>query len=185
MKSFVTKALATASILAGGSALAAPEFIPDLGAGPVNLGAQTEFRIYMKEQAKIEVPALVVFDVVDVAADTNQNGVSDVKATHIVLAPLHKLKIQIAAAAASFTDGTGAASYAASKVTWTHGAVSGGVGAPGALAGAGEYQDLMLCDRQGPCESAALKFKLLADPSQSVAGTHTLMGNYKVSSVVP
>ena len=185
MKSLITKLLATTSILAGGSALAAPEFIPDLGAGPVNLAAQTQFKIHMKEQAKIEVPALVVFDVVDVNADTDQNGVSSVKATHIVLAPNHKLKIQIAAAAASFTDGTGAASYAASKVTWTHGAVSGGTGSAGALAGAGVYQDLMLCDRKGPCESAALKFKLLADANQDVAGEHTLMGNYKISSVIP
>ena len=131
------------------------------------------------------MPALVEFDVVDVAAATDQNGVSKVRATNIVLAPTHKLRIQIAAAANSFTDSTGAASYSAANVTWAHGAVTGGSGSSGALGAAGAYQDLMLCDRQGPCESAALKFTLQADASQSVAGTHTLMGNYKVSSVVP
>ena len=183
MKHLVTKLLVTASMLASGQAMAA-EFIPDL-ASPVTLAAQTQFRVNVKEQAKIEVPALVVFDVIDVAQDTDQNGVSKVRATAIVLAPNHKLKIQIAAAANTFTDAAGAASYAATKVTWSHGAVTGGTGTAGALGTAGTFQDLMLCDSGGPCESASLKFKLLADPTQSVAGTHTLMGTYKVSSVIP
>ena len=183
MKRFATKLLATASVLVGGHALAA-EFIPDL-ASPVTLAATTQFKINVKEQAKIEVPALVTFDVTDVALDTDQSGVSKVRATNIVLAPNHKLKVQIAAQTARFSDATGAPSYAASKVTWTHGAVTGGTGAAGALAGAGEFQDLLLCNAGGPCESASLKFKLLADPTQSVAGTHTLVGTYKVSSVIP
>lgn len=183
MKRFATKFIAAVSVLAGGSSFAA-EFIPDLS-GPAVLGAQTQFRVHVKEQARLEVPALVEFDVVNVAQDTEQTGVSKVRATAIVLAPNHKLKVQIAAAAARFSDQAGAPSYLASKVTWTHGAVTGGTGTAGALAGAGEYQDLLLCNAGGPYETALLKFKLLADPTQSVAGSHTLMGTYKVSSIIP
>ncbi len=184
MQRFVTRIIAAATVFVGGSAAAAPEFIPDL-AGPAVLAAQTQVRVHVKEQARLEVPALVEFDVVNVAQNTDQTGVSRVRATAVVLAPNHKLKVQIAAATARFSDAAGAPSYLASKVTWTHGAVTGGAGTAGALAGAGEYQDLLLCDPGGPCETAALKFKLLADPTQSVAGTHTLMGTYKVSSIIP
>jgi len=183
MKRLVSS-LALATILASGTGSAfAAEFIPDLSQ-PVNLQSTTTFQIKMREQAKLEVPGFVLFDVVDVAQDTPQNGVADLKAKDIVLQPGHKLLVQIAAATDNFADQTGSPSYSASNVTWEHGAVQGGTGIDGSLGGANQYVDIMTCNAGGPCESAALKFTLTADASQSVAGTHVLIGTYRASSIL-
>lgn len=182
MKLFV-RSIVSASILAlGSSAAFAAEFIPDLSQ-PVDLQSTTTFEIKMREQAKLEVPAFVLFDVVDVAKDTPQNGVADLMAKDIVLAPGHKLLVQIAATSDSFADQAGKPSYSASNVTWQHGAVQGGSGIDGNLGKANEYRDIMVCSAGGPCESAELKFTLVADPTQSVAGGHVLVGTYRASSI--
>lgn len=178
------RSLALASILTTSASSAfAAEFIPDLSQ-PTDLQSTTTFQVKMREQAKLEVPGFVLFDVVDVAQDTPQTGVAELKARDIVLAPGHKLLVQIAAATDNFADQAGSPSYSASNVTWEHGAVQGGSGIDGALAGANQFVDIMKCAAGGPCESAALKFTLAADPTQSVAGTHVLIGTYRASSIL-
>lgn len=159
------------------------QFIPDLSA-PVTLAIRTRFRARVRQQARIEVPATVVFNVTDVAQSTAQEGTSLLRASSIVLRPQHRLRIQIAAATNNFADQTGQASYPASKVSWVHGAVSGGTGRNDQLGGANVYRTIMTCNAGGPCTSAALKFTLSADPTQSASGMHTLVGHYRVSSVL-
>lgn len=176
--------LATAAcVLVCYEAHAGSEFIPDL-AEPATLGVSTTFRVELREQAKLEVPTVVTFDVGDTSEPTPQTGTAAVRATGIVLAPDHKLMIQIAPASATFTDQKGHSSYPASKVVWAHGQVSGGEGIPGALGTVGDYRPLMVCNPGGPCESPALRFVLQPDATQTVAGTHTLNCLYRTSSIL-
>ncbi len=176
-------AVATASLLVGGAVHAGTEFIPDL-AEPATLGLHTTFQVRVREPAKFEVPALVTFEVTDSTLPTPQTEPSLIRATGIVLAPGHSLLIQIAAAASTFADARGESTYASSKVTWSHGTVTGGQGIAGVLAGPGDFRPLMVCHSGGLRESANLRFVLGADLEMHSAGTHTLVCSYRASSIL-
>lgn len=183
LRTVTSIAVATASLLVGGAVHAGTEFIPDLSE-PTALGLHTTFQVRVREQAKLEVPALVSFEVTDSTLPTPQTEPSLVRATGIVLQPDHSLLIQIAAGASYFTDAQGVSTYAASKVTWAHGAVTGGQGITGTLGAPGDYRPLLVCQPGGACESASLRFVLGADPEMHSAGTHTLVCSYRASSIL-
>ena len=174
--------LVCGALVATAASARADEFIPDLTT-PVALGAQSEFRLQLRQHCTIAIVPMIVFEVTDVAAATPQEGVAELKVEQIVVPSTRHLKVQIAAAADHFVDAANDPTYAASLVSWTHGAVTGGVGVSGHLAGANEFQDILVCNPGGPCTSSALRFTLGADATQSTAGAHTLIGLYRVSSV--
>lgn len=163
-------------------ARAMPEFIPDLSSA--SIGSTTTLRAIVREQARLEVPALVVFTVTDVASDTPQDGTALVRATEVVLTPTHRLLVAIAPTSSAFVDAAGKSSWSATKVKWAGLALSGAVVPAGRLAGASEYQPLMSCSAGVASCSATLKFTLEADPSQTTAGSQTLVAAYRVSSVL-
>lgn len=158
-------------------------FVPDIS-HETGLGEGVEITLRVKEQARIEVPSIVIFQVDDVTQDTPQAGYATLMAHNVVLATGHRLRIQIAAATATFTDELGHPSYAAAKVSWRHDAVVNGVGINGHLGGANEFTDILSCNPGTLCKTEQLKFTLGADAAQGVAGWHILMGNYRVSAVL-
>lgn len=183
MQRAVAISFAAMAILIGGRASASPEFVPDLNSGN-SLANTSTFRAHVSEQARVEVPPLVVFNVTNVAMDTPQDGAAVIRVVDLVLAPNRKLLVTIAPQSDAFSDVAGQTSWSASKVTWSAVGTQGAVVRSGRLAGASAYVEVMTCSAGLPTCSATLKFVLEADESQLIAGTHTLVGVYRVSSVL-
>lgn len=174
--------LSLALALAAAADARASEFIPDLGA-PVVLTSQTQFKIVLKEQARVEIPATVVFNVTDVAVATPQEGTALIKATNVVVLPNHRLRIAIAPLANAFVDQTGQSSWAASKISWARVAQTNGNARAGTFSNAGIYKTILTCQRHVSACQGTYKFTLGADPAQTMAGQHILYGSYRVSSI--
>ena len=174
--------LSLAFALAATADARASEFIPDLGA-PVVLTSQTQLKIVLKEQARVEIPATVVFNVTDVAVDTPQEGTALIKASNIVALPNHRLRVAIAPLANSFVDQTGLASWAASKISWAKVTQTNGTARAGVFTTAGTYKTILTCNRHVSSCQGTYKFTLGADATQKMAGQHILYGSYRVSSI--
>ena len=173
--------LVVLAALVAGSARA-NDFIPDLSS-PVVMASTTTFKIVLKEQARIEVPPLVVFNVNNVAVDTPQEGTALLKATNIVLLPTHRLRIDIAPMASNFVDSLGHNSWDAERVAWTRVSQTNGVLKPGNFGGAGVFINILTCNLGAKSCEGVIKFALSADAGQSVAGEHVLFGKYRVSTL--
>lgn len=158
------------------------EFVPD-ASDDHEMNHHPEFKLRVKEQARIEVPTVVNFQVDDVAQDTPQSGHAPILVHNVVLTTGHHLLIQIGAASDTFTDALGNPSYAASKVSWTHDGVTNGTGISGHLGAANQFSSILSCNRGTLCKTEQLTFTLGADPTQSVAGWHTLVGIYRASAI--
>lgn len=159
------------------------EFIPDLSA-PFTAASTTTFRVCARQQARVTVPGLVVFNVTDVAQATPQDGTAAISADHIALFAGRHLEIAIAPAADAFVDETNQLSYAASKVSWAGLGSSQASVVPGAFVGAATYAPFLVCAANTNACAGTVQFTLAADPSQSVAGQHVLLGMYRVTSVL-
>ncbi len=183
MQCAVATLLAANAIAAGGRAVASPEFVPDLNSGNTLANTST-FRAHVNEQARVEVPPLVVFNVTNLAMDTPQDGTAVIRVVDLVLAQNRKLLVTIAPQSDSFTDVAGQVSWRASKVVWSVVGFQGAVSRSGRLAEASAHVEVITCAAGLPACGATLKFTLEADESQIVAGTHTLVGLYRVSSVL-
>jgi len=139
----------------------------------------------VSEQARITVPAALIFNVTNTAAITN--GAAAVTVTNITLATATKqLQISVEAGNLSFTPSVvGGTTWASSDVSWDAVAFSNaGVGTAGALAGVATYNIVQTCAvAVTDCSTLSLPFHLAAKPSVNYAGSHTLTMTWKFASI--
>ena len=107
---------------------------------------------------------------------------------NIVLASAtKKLKVSLQANAASFTPAVnGAATWAASDVTWNAATFSNlGTGATGTLSSAA-YGEIATCAADvASCSTSDLVFTLAANTNVKRSGNHTLAMTWKFESITP
>ena len=147
----------------------------------------TTFDAEVSEQAHVTVPSTVTFNVADVNAITTASAAS-VSATNIVLADSTKqLKISLQATAATFTPPvTGAATWAASDISWAATAWTGSTttGPVGGTLSNSAYNPVAFCDSDvSVCSTTALVFKLAPNSSVKRSGSHTIVVNWKFESI--
>ena len=144
----------------------------------------TTFSATVSEQARVIVPATVVFTVNDVASATNASAAA-VTIDQIVLASATKqLRVSLQANAASFTaPGGSGTTWSASDVTWNAASWSNGTGASGSLSAAA-FNSVATCSADTTdCSTTGLVFTLGAKPTVNRAGTHTLTVTWKFESI--
>ena len=139
----------------------------------------------VSEQARVTVPAGVLFNVTDVLSATAASGPATVTVQGIVLASATKqLTVSIQANAASFTPpSVGDATWSASDVTWNAAAWSNATGAAGALSNAA-YAAVATCDADAAsCSTSDLVLTLGGNAAVKRAGDHTLVVTWKFESI--
>jgi hypothetical protein len=139
----------------------------------------------VSEQARVTVPATLMFNVTNTSAITN--AAAAVTVTNIALATATKqLQISVVAGNLSFTPSVaGGTTWASSDVSWDAVAFSNaGVGTAGALAGVATYNIVQTCAvAVTDCSTANLPFHLAAKPTVNYAGSHTLTMTWKFASI--
>jgi hypothetical protein len=179
-EAFVRSSMVVAlSIIAAGPASAqATIALPDSS-------QSTTLTANVSEQARITVPASVMFNVTNTAAITN--AAAAVTVTNITLASATKqLQISVVAGNLSFTPSVaGGTTWTSSDVSWDAVAFSNaGVGTAGALAGVATYNIVQTCAvAVTDCSTANLPFHLAAKPTVNYAGSHTLTMTWKFASI--
>jgi hypothetical protein len=136
------------------------------------------------DQARVTVPAGVSFTVSDIASSTTASPAT-VTVSNIVLATASKqLRMSLQADAAAFTPPVGgAATWAASDVTWAAASWTNASGAAGTLSNSA-YNAVATCTADvGSCSTAGLTFTLGANTSVKRSGNHTLVVRWKLESI--
>jgi hypothetical protein len=143
----------------------------------------TTMTAVVSEQARVVVPPAVMFTVSDVSVNTPAAATS-VSVSQIVLASASKqLRVSVRASSAAFTPPqVGAASWAASDVSWNAATWTNATGASGAL-DAVSYSNVATCDPDSAaCSTTGLVFTLAANPAVQLSGNHTLPVVWKFES---
>ncbi|SRR5258708_6528282 len=138
----------------------------------------------VSDQARVTVPAGVTFTVNDIASSTVASAAS-VTVTNIVLATASKqLRMSLEAEAASFTPPVGgAATWAASDVTWGAATWTNAGGVAGTLSNSA-YNAVATCTADAAaCSTTGLTFTLAANTSVKRSGSHTLVVRWKLESI--
>ena len=138
----------------------------------------------VSEQARIQVPAAVNFNVSDVTSATAAPAAS-VSVSNIALASATKqLKISLQAGAANFTPPVaGAATWSAGDVTWNAATWTNASGTSGTLSNA-SYGTVATCNADvGSCSTSGLVFTLGANNGVKRSGNHTLTVTWKFESI--
>ncbi len=164
--------------------LSAPQASAQTSVSLPDTSQTTTFSATVSEQARVIVPATVVFTVTDVASATAASAAA-VTIDQIVLSSATKqLRLSIQADAASFTaPGGSGTTWSASDVTWNAATWSNATGASGTL-GAGAFNTVATCNADvADCSTTGLVFTLGAKPAVNRAGTHTLTVTWKFESI--
>jgi len=138
----------------------------------------------VSEQARVVVPASVLFSVGNISLSTAASAAT-VTVDRIVLATATKqLKISVQAAAASFTPPiVGATTWSASDVSWNASSWTHATGVSGVLS-AVSFTQVATCDPAATdCSTTTLTFTLAAKPTIARSGAHTLVVTWKVESI--
>lgn len=161
------------------------------GVSPATSGTLTDespattLVVRVREQAHLEVPAKVSFDVADPTTRTLSSPVS-VRLNGIVLSQPSGLRVLVRADAPAFTppDG-GTATWRAEDVSWSAAPWSDGTGIPGTLSSSSFQAVAHTSPGAARAATSGLVFAL--SPSQEVrqAGLHTLTVTWKIESMVP
>ena len=177
--------LVTTGLLAAAIVVAAPAVDAQTVIGLPNTGTTTTLTANVSEQASIALPASVSFNVTNIGASTNATT-QTISVQNIVLATATKqLTISLIANAASFTPPVaGAATWAASNVSWTTpnggpNAWVNGVRSNGTLSSAA-YTLVATCNADAAsCSTTGLQLTLGANTAVKRSGTHTLTVTWK------
>lgn len=136
------------------------------------------------DQARVTVPTGVSFSVSDITAATVASPAS-VTISNIVLATASKqFRMSLQAEAASFTPPVGgAASWAASDVTWAAASWTNAAGVAGTLSNSA-YNAVATCTADvASCSTSGLTFTLGANTGVKRSGNHTLVVRWKLESI--
>jgi len=136
------------------------------------------------DQARVTVPTGVSFTVSDITSSTVASPAT-VTVSNIVLATASKqLRMSLQAEAAAFTPPVGgAASWAASDVTWAAASWTNASGAAGTLSNSA-YNAVATCTADvSSCSTSGLTFTLAANTSVKRSGNHTLVVRWKLESI--
>lgn len=136
------------------------------------------------DQARVTVPAGVSFTVSDITAATAASPAT-VTVSNIVLASATKqLRMSLQAETAAFTPPVGgAASWAASDVSWAAASWTNASGAAGTLSNSA-YNAVATCTADvSSCSTAGLTFTLGANTGVKRSGNHTLVVRWKLESI--
>jgi hypothetical protein len=138
----------------------------------------------VNEQARIQVPTGVNFNVSNVSGSTASSAAS-VTVSNIALASATKqLRVSLQANAAGFTPPvTGATTWSASDVTWNAAAWTNATGAAGTLSNS-VYNTIATCDADAAgCNTSGLTFTLGAKAGVKRSGNHSLVVTWKLESI--
>jgi hypothetical protein len=138
----------------------------------------------VSEQARVAVPAGVLFSVGDIGASTAASAAS-VTIDQIVLATTTKqLRISLQAGAASFTPSIGGSpTWSASDVSWNAATWTQATGSAGTL-DASSYNAIATCTAGvSSCSTSQLIFTLAPNTAITNAGNHTLSVTWKIESI--
>ena len=138
----------------------------------------------VSEQARIQVPAAVSFDVSDVSSAT-AGAAASVSVSNIALSSATKqLKVSLQAGAANFTPPVGGATtWAASDVTWNAATWTNATGTTGTLSSS-SYGAVATCNADAAgCSTTGLIFTLGAKSAVKRSGNHTLTVTWKFESI--
>ena|SRR2546423_9920440 len=143
----------------------------------------TQLRAIVSEQARINVPAAITFNVLNVANATAANA--DITIDNIVLSAATKtVRVSVQANAAAFTPPAGGGNtWAASDVSWVAGSWTGGTGAAGTLSSAAFVQMANSNAGVSALTTTGLTFTLAGNALVNRSGTHTLTMTWKVESL--
>lgn len=143
----------------------------------------TELRAVVGEQARINVPASITFNVSSVASVTTASA--DITIDNIVLsAPTRTVRVSVQAAAAAFTPPAGGGNtWSAGEVSWVAGSWVGGTGVAGALTNAGFTTMANSGAGVSALSVTGLQFALAANPLVNRAGTHSLSMTWRVEAL--
>jgi hypothetical protein len=143
----------------------------------------TELRAIVNEQARINVPAIITFNVASVAAVTNANA--DITIDNIVLSSATRtVRVSVQANAAAFTPPAGGGNtWSAGDVSWAAGTWSGGAGVAGTLSNSAFNQVANSNAGVSALSVTGLQFSLAANPLVNRAGTHTLTMTWRVEAL--
>jgi hypothetical protein len=138
----------------------------------------------VSEQARVAVPAGVLFSVGDIGTTTAASAAS-VTIDQIVLATTTKqLRISLQAGAASFTPSIGGSpTWAASDVSWNAATWTQATGSAGTLSSS-SYNAIATCTAGvSSCSTSQLIFTLAPNTAITNAGNHTLSVTWKIESI--
>ena len=150
----------------------------------------TTFTAAVAEQARVTVPAGILFNVTNINSSTTDANVA-ISVQNIVLTSATKqLRISVAANAPSFTPPlAGVSTWSASDVSWTAGPGGGpnrwqnATGSAGTLSSAA-YQTVATCNADtSSCSISKLSVTLAAKPTVKRSGSHTLVVTWKFESI--
>ncbi len=135
------------------------------------------------EQARIQVPSTIHFDVTNIGS-TTQAPAASVAIDRIVLASAaNQLAVSIRANAAAFTaPAVGGSTWSAEDVSWNAASWVRGTGSSGVLSNT-VYQPVAVCDADvADCSTTQLAFSLAAKDTVRRSGSHTLNMTWKLES---
>jgi hypothetical protein len=138
----------------------------------------------VSEQARVAVPAGVLFSVGDIGASTAASAAS-VTIDQIVLATTTKqLRISLQAGAAAFTPSIGGSpTWSASDISWNAATWTQATGSAGTL-DASSYNAIATCTAGvSSCSTSQLIFTLAPNTAITNAGNHTLSVTWKIESI--
>jgi hypothetical protein len=138
----------------------------------------------VSEQARIQVPAAVNFNVSDVTNATPA-AAAPVSVSNIALASATKqLRISLQAAAASFTPPVaGATTWSAGDVSWNAATWTNATGTSGTLSSS-SFGAVATCSADAAsCSTTGLVFTLGANSAVKRSGNHTLTVTWKFESI--
>ena len=135
------------------------------------------------EQARVTVPTGITFTVADTATATTSPSVA-VSLANIVMATASKqLRVSLQADASDFTPpASGAATWAASQVSWNAASWTSASGSSGTLS-ASSYNAVATCTADsGSCSTSGLVFTLAPNTNVRRAGSHSLVVRWRVEA---
>ncbi len=145
----------------------------------------TVFAAFVDEQAKVSVPTAINFAVSDVSQST-ESANQAISATAVVLKDGRALKISLQANAANFTPPPGGTiTWAASDVSWSAPAWTGGIGSIGALSSAAYITVAQSTANPTELSTTGLRFTLAGKSTVDRTGTHILVTTWKFESITP
>ena len=144
----------------------------------------TTVSVTVTEQARINVPPGISFNVTNVAAGTSAAAAAVVIDQIVLGSATKQLRLSLRANAASFTPPVvGAATWGAGDVSWNAASWTAAAGLTGML-DQSTYNTVATCNAGATsCSTSSLVFVLAPKPSVQRSGAHTLVVTWKVESI--
>jgi hypothetical protein len=136
------------------------------------------------EQAQVQVPSGVTFNVTNIGAATAASAASVSVAQIVTATATKQLKISVQAGAAAFTPPVvSATTWSASDVTWNAATWTSATGASGTLSSS-SYNEVATCAADSAaCSTTGLVFTLGSKTTVKRSGNHTLNITWKFESI--